>query len=269
MIDSDQLMGLIPAAGSANRISPLPCSKEILPVGFSGDNDARPKLRVACHYLLDNIRRAGTQKACIVLRKGKWDIPGYFEDGGLADMNLCYCLTREKGGVPFTLDTAYKFVHDKTVLFGFPDILIKPRTAYIDLLQQLNKERADLVLGLFNAHQTSKVDMVALGESGRIRHVDIKPRRTPLKYTWMMAVWTPLFSRFLNRFVKALSSKDSAHGLSDDFADGKEVYFGDVINAAIKKKLKVEKVIFRDGDYLDIGTLEDLRRATEFTNNTV
>jgi len=55
---SDELVGLIPAAGQAKRVSPLPGSKELFPVGFrevevGGHVQLRPK--VVSQYLLDNM----------------------------------------------------------------------------------------------------------------------------------------------------------------------------------------------------------------------
>ena len=51
---SRELVGIIPAAGTAQRISPLPCSKELFPVGFRRLDDSgelRPKS--AANYLLE------------------------------------------------------------------------------------------------------------------------------------------------------------------------------------------------------------------------
>ena len=81
-----EVIGLIPAGGQASRISPLPCSKELYPIGFrhvDGDHSLRPK--VTCHYLLERMRSAGITKAYIVLREGKWDIPAYLRDGAMSD----------------------------------------------------------------------------------------------------------------------------------------------------------------------------------------
>ena len=46
----------------------------------------------------------------------------------------------------------------------------------------------------------------------------------------------------------------------------KEVFLGDVIQAAIQNDLRIEKVFFEDGNYLDIGTPEDMVKAVQLTN---
>ena len=71
-----EAIGLIPAAGRAKRISPLPCSKELYPVGFCrypDEKEGRPK--VVCHYLLEKMRAAGITKAYIVHKGRKVGYP--------------------------------------------------------------------------------------------------------------------------------------------------------------------------------------------------
>ena len=49
-----EFIGVVPAAGQAVRISPIPCSKEIYPIGFSAtspEGTVHPK--VAGQYLLE------------------------------------------------------------------------------------------------------------------------------------------------------------------------------------------------------------------------
>ena len=99
----NELIGLIPAGGQATRIAPLPCSKEIFPVGFrkiNEEEEVRPK--AVCHYLLEKMRLAGVTKSFIILREGKWDIPTYLGDGTLLDMHLAYLMMGLPYGAPYT-----------------------------------------------------------------------------------------------------------------------------------------------------------------------
>jgi glucose-1-phosphate thymidylyltransferase len=250
-----KVVGLFPAGGKAKRISPLPCSKEIFPLGFlppGSSGDRRPK--VAGHYLLEKMLFAGAELAYILLRMGKWDIPQYFAGGSLVGMPLAYVTVESSRGVPFTLDLAYPFIHDADVLFGFPDILFQPEDAFVRLLNRLSETDAELVLGLFPAHQPHKVDMVELDSKGRITKIVIKPSLTNLLYTWLIAAWKPAFTMFLHEFVT------NHHGRIEE-SDDHETYFGHVITAAIADDVPIDKVIFEDGWYLDIGSPEDLAQA--------
>jgi glucose-1-phosphate thymidylyltransferase len=52
-----EIVGIVPAAGQATRISPLPCSKELYPIAFRrGESGARPK--VVSHYLFGRLASA-------------------------------------------------------------------------------------------------------------------------------------------------------------------------------------------------------------------
>jgi glucose-1-phosphate thymidylyltransferase len=163
----EEVVGLIPAGGLATRIAPLPCSKEVYPIGLrqvEGEDGKRPK--VVCHYLLEKMRAAGITKAYIVLKEGKWDIPAYFRDGAMADINLAYLLLGLPFGAPYTLDQAYPFVQHSTVAFGFPDIVFQPDDAFAQLLIRQTHSKASAILGLFPAEHPQRVDMVDWKDDG-------------------------------------------------------------------------------------------------------
>lgn len=262
--DHRELIGLIPAAGSANRIAPLPCSKELFPLGFQTmPSLSGPRPKVASQYLLEKMASAGAKKAFIIIRKGKWDIPEYFGCGRSLGLNLAYLMMKLPFGAPFTLDQAFDFVSAATILFGFPDILFTPKDAYDALLNQLSASKSDIVLGLFPAHNPSKMDMVELDNSDNVCGIDIKPRKSYLKYTWIIAVWTPTFTHFMHQYVQVHKQTADARAA----AKTHEAYVGEVIQAAIEEGIQVEKVLFDEGNYLDIGTPEDLLKANTFARN--
>jgi glucose-1-phosphate thymidylyltransferase len=120
LCDNLEIVGLIPAAGKAERIQPLPCSKELIPTGFYASVEKRrPRVRVAMSHLLESLRCAGVKKAFVVLRKGKWDIPNYFGCGKACGPQLAYIITEVLVGVPYTIDQAYPFIKDCQVLLVF------------------------------------------------------------------------------------------------------------------------------------------------------
>jgi glucose-1-phosphate thymidylyltransferase len=248
-----EVIGLIPAAGRATRISPLPCSKELYPVGFRrspGEKEGRPK--VVCHYLLEKMRSAGITRVYIVLRHGKWDIPGYLLDGALAGMHVAYLMMASSCGVPYTLDQAYPFVKHAIVAFGFPDVLFQGDTTFQQLLSSQATSDADILLGLFPGDLPEQLDMVDFDESGRVREIVIKPRHTGLQYSWGIAAWTPAFTEFLHRYLPLPMTSPVALA---------ELSVGHIIQAAIRSGLRVEGLPVSDEPYLDIGTPEGLAKA--------
>lgn len=250
-----EIIGLLPAGGQATRISPLPLSKELYPIGFQrlgNKKNLRPK--VVSQYLLEKMRLAGIQKAYFILRPGKWDIPAYFGDGEIISMNLGYLMMNLPYGVPFTLDQAYPFVREAIVALGFPDILFHPEDAFMQIVARQQASKADVVLGLFPTDKPQKAGMVDFNQTLRVHLVIEKPVESTLKYMWAIAVWTPKFTEFLHEYLDKLKS-------SSDLLQLPELPIGNVIQAAITQGLRVEAEVFPTGTYLDIGTPDDLVTA--------
>ncbi len=245
-----ETIALIPAAGRGTRLGTLPCSKELYPIGLQDDVSGLPK--VAGHYLLERLRAAGITRAYIVLRAGKWDIPTYFGDGTKFGMSLAYLMMGVPFGAPYTLDQAWPFVQHARIALGYPDILFEPIDAYKHLLARQTRTNADVVLGLFTADRPHKSDMVKLGVRDTVDRILVKPPVSELQYCWMLAVWSPAFTAFMHDYVAtSLLNQPQA----------RELFVGDVIQAALDAGLQVEAHRFDDGCAIDIGTPEDLRRA--------
>lgn len=257
-----EIIGLLPAAGQATRVAPLPLSKELYPIGFrlvEGGHSSRPK--VVCHYLLEKMRLAGIAKAYIVLRKGKWDIPAYLGDGTMLNMHLAYLMMHLPFGAPYTLDQAYPFVQHALVAFGFPDIIFQSDDAFVRLLARQATANADIVLGLFPTHQPQQMDMVDPDDNGRVHSIVIKPPQTHLRYTWIIAVWTPVFTRFMHEYLAAILEANVQNDAGGNAPGQQELFVGDIIQAAIHNDLQVEAVLFPNDLCLDIGTPDNLVKA--------
>lgn len=247
------VVGLVPAAGRATRIAPLPVSKELLPVGLEPPDAAgRRRLRVAAHGLLGAFVDSGIGRAVIVLGQGKWDIPAFLDDGADLGLHLAYVTVRDSRGAAFTVDRAYAFTGASTVALGFPDILFAPSDAYRVLLERQADRGADVVLGLFPTATPWKSDMVDRDDDGTVRRILVKPPATDLPLTWITAVWSPAFSSFLHdHAARDMVDRGRTPG-------GGEVHIGDVIQAAITAGLAVDSVAFPGGSFRDIGTPDDL-----------
>ena len=257
-----EVVGLLPAAGKATRLARLPCSKELYPIGFQHLPNGRGlHSKPVCIYVLEKMRLAGISKAYIILRKGKWDIPGYLRDGGMLGMHLAYLMMNLPFGVPYTLDQAYPFLKNSAVALGFPDIIFKPDDAFVQLLARQAQSKADIVLALFPAHQPNKTDMVDVDADGRIRGIQVKPARTHLRFAWIIAVWTPVFTQFMHEYLASIQQKIQQYNTSNNLSESRELFVGDVIQAAIDDNFHVEGIIFQDGTYLDIGTQDNLFKA--------
>lgn len=266
-ISSSEVVAVIPAAGMATRLAPLPCSKELIPIGFGAigeENQLRPK--VVSHYLLKMFKLAGINKAYIVLHSRKLDIPAYFGSGQMVDMKLAYLLVDLPIAVPYTLDQAYPFVQNKLVALGFPDIILHPDNSFVQLLNKKMQTKADIVLGLYPTDQPHKMDVVDFDESGNIRQIRPKPSKLKagkVNYAWLTALWTPIFSKYLHTFVAEHRKGILASSSIKTKGYAQELFLGDVFQKAIKDNFNVNSVVFSEGSCLDIGTSEDLLKALQ------
>jgi glucose-1-phosphate thymidylyltransferase len=264
-----ETVGLVPAAGSATRMGSLPCSKEIFPVGFAEiARDKSPKPKAVCQHLLEAYNRAGISNVFVVVRNGKWDIPAFLGDGASVELNLCYLVVGENGGPAFTVDGAFPFIKSSRVVFGFPDILFSPDDTFITLLEHQDSTGADVVLGLFKAEGRSNesVETVSNGQVVAIRRTSRELNRG---LTWISAVWTPTFSQFLHQYLR-MEFIHPSNSVCNGGVPQSEFSVGEAIAAAIDHGLSVQGVVFRDGQFLDIGTPAGLYEAyrREFTRGT-
>ncbi|VAW88042.1 Glucose-1-phosphate thymidylyltransferase [hydrothermal vent metagenome] len=260
------VIGLIPAAGKATRLAPLPCSKEILPIGYDElQSKGKHSPKVAIQYLIDAMLAAGISEQHIVLRQGKWDVPSYLENLTESSAQFAYHVLRDSLSSVHSLDKAYPFIRDKVVALGFPDILLGCVPVYQPILNELKTTKADIVLALFPAEQPDLVDMVELDKENNVLAIEIKPNKTALSQTWGAAVWQNSFTEFIHDCVGNADFGENAVG--------REPHIGDVIGVAIAHGFSIKAVKVSDVPYLDIGTPSNLvaavranRRQADFRN---
>lgn len=249
------IVGLIPATGAASRLSPIPCSKEILPVGieeWGGGSGRKPK--VAIHYVLESMRKANITKAYIIIRNNKWDIPAYLGDGKEFGLDIAYLMMGLPYGPPFSVNQAYPFISSSIIALGYPDIIFQPNSVYNILLEKMKTEKADVVLGLFPAVNPQKMDMIEFDANENISRIVIKPQKTDLQYTYINAVWSPRFNHFFNKKLSSISQ-------STELDDKTEYYLGEIFQEFMNAGNKIGFAKINKGTYFDIGTIEDYQGA--------
>lgn len=246
-----KLVGLVPAAGQGKRVAFLPCSKELFPIGFanSGMGEDHPRPKAVGQYILERMVVAGVERVLIILSRGKWDIPHYFGDGSRFGLQIAYLLQENLWGMPYALDLARPWLRDETVLFGMPDTIFSPHDAFQQLVAAHFRASADVTLGLFPTATPERFGMVAFDGEGRMLYAVDKPVQTDLRYMWGIGCWGSTFTEFMHEHLQTLSPP------------AREIVLGDIFQAALDAGLSVRVLPFEDGEYIDIGTDEDLARA--------
>jgi glucose-1-phosphate thymidylyltransferase len=247
-----ELVGLVPAAGRARRLGPLPCSKEVLPIGVRATADG-PVVRVACDCLLDALRMAGVARTVIVLREDKWDVARHLGSGEGRGFPISYLSLADSASLPESLDCAGPFLRGERVALGFPDVQLGPADSLARVAARQEETGSDLVLGLFPAERPETTDMVEVDAAGRVVRIEVRPRETALRLCWLLAVWGPAFTEHLHEVVESARRRDAFEG----YAAG-ELQIGAVVAGALERGLDVRGIEIAGGWFRDIGTPEDL-----------
>ena len=253
-----EIVGLVPAGGQATRLAHLPCSKELFPIGWHLDRKEQVKPKVVSQYLLEKYKAAGVRKCYFILRKGKWDIPQYYGDGEVVDMDVAYLMMNLPHGHPFTLDQAFPFTKNSLVAFGYPDILFAPDDAFVQLLEKHNQTKADVVLGIFPIQQEQRwTDFLGFDKNGKIETIAVAdPSKIKQRMGWAIALWTPAFSSLMHEFLLSAVKNNRLTAV-----DGKEYTLSHIFQAAIDSGMPVDHFIFESGFVHDVGTPDDLFSA--------
>ncbi len=239
------MIGIIPAAGAGQRIQPLGCSKELLPVGSRViDGVERPK--AVSEYLVERMVAAGADEICMVISAEKTDIMKYYA-GHEYGAEIFYIVQPEPLGLCDALfrTTLFARRHER-VLIGLPDTIWFPEDAF---LVALDFREADVNLVLFPSNNPSAFDAVVCDERGFIEEVQVKRKSPTSRWIWgAITTEGACFHR--------LEQLWQERGRGDE-------YFGDLLNAFVAAGNPARG--WRCGStYIDIGTLEGYRAAQEY-----
>jgi glucose-1-phosphate thymidylyltransferase len=161
-------VGVVPAAGSAQRLQPLPCSKEVYPVG------GRPVM----DYVVERMRAAGCRELRVVTRPDKPDVAARARELGAR------VVEGEPASLAQSLVLGLSGLGDSdVVLVGLPDTRWEPIDGFVSLLAHLHKG-VDAVLGVFDSDEPERSDVVVLDEAGLVRGIHVKEARPPGRLVW-------------------------------------------------------------------------------------
>lgn len=233
------MLGVIPAAGAARRLQPLPFSKELLPVGSQlKDGSERP--RAVSEFIVERLILGGATRLCFVVAPRKLDIITYY--GASVDgVPVCYAIQPEPSGLSDAVFRGLPFAApDEEIAVGLPDTVWFPA----DALRAL--PRHELSFLLFPVEQPQLFDAVVADEAGRVQEIQVKSAVASSSWIWgafqaPTAVFRDLYALWLER------------GKQD-------VYVGSLVNAYLARGGAASAV--RAGtSYVDVGTVTGYRRA--------
>jgi glucose-1-phosphate thymidylyltransferase len=242
------MIGIIPAAGAGQRIQPLGCSKELLPVGSRVvEGIGRPK--AVAEYLVERMIAAGAEQICMVISAEKTDVMRYFAERSYA-AEIFYVVQQSPEGLCDALFRGEPFAraHD-CVLLGLPDTIWFPENGYRSALAGMVEHSADANLLLFPVNNPSAFDAVVCDQQGFVEQVQVKQRDPGSHWIWGAVTTTGSAFHALKLLWESRHREDE--------------YLGDLLNGFIAAG-NVVRGIHAGEVYMDVGTLEGYHAAQDY-----
>ena len=239
------MIGILPAAGSGQRIQPLGCSKELLPVGSRLANGVeRPK--AVSEYVVERMIAAGATQICFVISPDKTDIVKYYAERDYAAEIVYIVQPRPQGLCDALFRAAPLARRHRQVLIGLPDTIWFPEDAY---LQALDLGPAAVNLLLFPVDNPAAFDAVICDELGNVKQVQVKHVHPLSKWIWGAITTTGEAFYQLKLLWESRRRQDE--------------YLGHLLNAFLAEG-KRARGKFCGEVYIDVGTLEGYRAAQDY-----
>jgi NDP-sugar pyrophosphorylase family protein len=218
-----RLIGVLPAAGTAERLQPITGSKEVLALG------GRPVL----DYAVERLRAARPDTIRVVVRPEKADLTERARVLGLDVVEA-----RPSSLAESIVAGIAPLADEDAVIVDLPDSIWEPVDGFKVLLQHLTAE-TDVVLAIFRSAEPERGDVVDVADEDRVVAVHAKSPDSPGD-----SVWGAFTAR-----AGVLRGLDRYRDPGDCFDD-------------LARRGRVRAVRF-PGEFIDIGTKEALARARE------
>ncbi len=240
------VIGVIPAAGLGERLSPYSIEKEMFPIGFY---HGKPK--PVSQYLIERMIKSGIRKIFMIINSNKSNLIKYYQSGKWLGISIAYIYQDKPRGMGDALCGLIPWIRNEIVVMGMPDTIFEPTDAFSRLIDFYIDTNSDLVLGLFPVSDPSKYGVVLIDdEYNVIYHVD-KPAFSTSHWCWGIACWGERFSEFINHVC----------GLYRNHHE--EFTFGNIIDMSLKEGLSIKGLPFHDGRYIDVGTMMGIVEALQ------
>jgi glucose-1-phosphate thymidylyltransferase long form len=237
------MKGLIPAAGRGTRLEPITLAipKELLMLGD----------KAIIEYVIDAMKLIGVTDITIVVGWRKHAILDYLGSGERLGVKLTYVVQDKRDGLAKAVLTGEHLKGDEPFLVVLGDNFFYPRTFLKDIVAFHQEKNADATIGVAEVEDPTRHGIIKPGERDSIADIIEKPTRqvAPSNLGCIgIYVFNPNIFDAIKRTKPGVNQE---YQLTDAIKilieDGKQVYH---------KKIK--------GTHIDVGTIEDLRKANSF-----
>ena len=242
------MKGLIPAAGMGTRLHPvtLAIPKELLLVGD----------KAIIEYVIEAMKKVGIVDITIVVGWKKHAILDYLGSGKRLGVRITYVVQDERDGLGKAVLAGQHVIGDESFLVVLGDDFFYPTSFLEDILRKHESSDAVATVGVAEVEDVSRHGIIKPGEGNVIVDMIEKPsvEDAPSK---LGAMGVYVFDAGI--FDAIRRTKPGHKG---------EIQLTDAISGFIRegKKVCFETI---SGHHIDVGTLEDLKKANLFMSEVV
>ncbi len=251
MYMKDEIVGLVPAAGSGTRLYPFARAvpKEMYPILG----------KAVIEHCVENLRAGGIKKIFMVVGYQKGALMDYIGDGTFFGVNTAYIYQMKRKGLGHAVYQGKNWI-DTTFVTLLGDSFIEPKKEIKDLIRIHRKHRPVATLMMFEVDDPQGYGLGKFRElrngSGEITKVKEKPtHREAAEYKvnggYYAMCGAYVFEPRIFDYIE--KTKPGAKG---------EIQITDAIDIALRSGEKVFGVVLK-GKYLDIGKWNTILRTEQ------
>jgi len=237
------MKGLIPAAGLGTRLHPITLAipKELMMIGD----------KAVIEYVIEAMKEVGVIDITVVVGWRKNAILDYLGSGKRMGVNISYVVQDESNGLAKAVGSGERVIGDEPFLVVLGDDFFYPKTFLKEILEFHNQHDADATIGVAQIEDPTRHGIIKPGENNKIIDIIEKPSREKAPSNLgCMGVYI-----FKSAIFSAI--KKTKPGVKNEYQ------LTDSIKILVQDN---KKVMFHEinGTHIDVGTLEDLRKANAF-----
>jgi len=240
------MKGLIPAAGLGTRLHPITLAipKELMLIGE----------KAVIEYVIEAMKEVGITDITVVVGWKKNAILDYLGSGKRMGVNISYVVQDDRNGLAKAVASGKHIIGDETFLVVLGDNFFYPQMFLKDIVSFHQEKGADAAIGVVEVENPSRHGIIKPGENDKIVDIIEKPTKqeSPSNLGCIgIYVFNP---DIFDAIRKTKPGVNQEYQLTDAIKilieDGKQVYY---------KKI--------NGTHIDVGTLEDLKKANAYISN--
>ncbi len=238
-----KMKGLIPAAGLGTRLHPITLAipKELMMIGD----------KAVIEYVIEAMKEVGVTNITVVVGWRKNAILDYLGSGKRLGVNISYVVQEDRNGLAKAVGSGENIIGNEPFLVVLGDDFFYPKTFLKEIIEFHKKQDADATIGVAKIEDPTRHGIIKPGINNKIEDIIEKPSREKApSHLGCMGVY--IFKQDIFAAIKKTKP-----GYKDEYQ------LTDSIKILIQEK---KKVFFSEikGTHIDVGTLEDYRKANTF-----